>query len=51
MWLRLAGNNIYEIIEKRAAFQEGKYEQALEEGFLATDLAILNGESYALCWA
>jgi protein phosphatase PTC2/3 len=38
-----AGEHIHEIITKQATFKEGNYEQALKDGFLATDRAILNG--------
>ena len=39
-----AGENIHKIVAKQDAFKEGNYEQALKDGFLATDRAILNGE-------
>lgn len=38
-----AGENIHRIIAKQDAFKAGNYEQALKDGFLATDRAILNG--------
>lgn len=38
-----AGDNIHNIIAKQDTFKEGNYEQALKDGFLATDRAILNG--------
>ena len=38
-----AGENIHQIIAKREAFKKGDIEQALKDGFLATDRAILNG--------
>ena len=38
-----AGDNIHKIIAKQDTFKAGKYEQALKDGFLATDRAILNG--------
>lgn len=38
-----AGENIHNIIAKQDTFQTGDYEQALKDGFLATDRAILNG--------
>ena len=38
-----AGENIHRIIAKQEAFKNGDYEQALKDGFLATDRAILNG--------
>jgi serine/threonine protein phosphatase PrpC len=38
-----AGDNIHHIIEKQDTFKTGNYEQALKDGFLATDRAILNG--------
>ena len=39
-----AGENIHNIVAKQEAFSRGDIEQALKEGFLATDRAILNGE-------
>lgn len=39
-----AGENIHKIIAKQEAFKKGDIEQALKDGFLATDRAILNGE-------
>lgn len=38
-----AGENIHRIVSKQDAFKAGNYEQALKDGFLATDRAILNG--------
>lgn len=38
-----AGENIHTIIAKQDTFKAGDYEQALKDGFLATDRAILNG--------
>ena len=39
-----AGENIHNIIAKQDAFKKGDIEQALKDGFLATDRAILNGK-------
>jgi len=39
-----AGQNIHQIIAKQEAFKKGDIEQALKDGFLATDRAILNGQ-------
>lgn len=39
-----AGENIHKILAKQEAFKKGDFEQALKDGFLATDRAILNGE-------
>ncbi|KXH54438.1 protein phosphatase 2C [Colletotrichum salicis] len=41
-----AGENIHEIIKKQETFKKGNYEQALKDGFLATDRAILNDPKY-----
>jgi len=41
-----AGENIHNIIAKQDTFKAGNYEQALKDGFLATDRAILNGMPY-----
>ena len=38
-----AGENIHKIVAKQEAFKKGDVEQALKDGFLATDRAILNG--------
>ena len=38
-----AGDNIHHIVAKQDTFKTGNYEQALKDGFLATDRAILNG--------
>ena len=40
---QFSGENIHKIIAKQEAFKRGDYEQALKDGFLATDRAILNG--------
>lgn len=39
-----AGENLHKIIAKQDAFKEGNIEQALKDGFLATDRAILSGD-------
>ncbi len=39
-----AGEHIHQIISKQEAFKKGDLEQALKDGFLATDRAILNGQ-------
>ncbi|KAK4151413.1 phosphatase 2C-like domain-containing protein [Chaetomidium leptoderma] len=41
-----AGDNIYRIVAKQDTFKTGNYEQALKDGFLATDRAILNDPKY-----
>lgn len=38
-----AGENIHNIVAKQEAFKKGDFEQALKDGFLATDRAILLG--------
>ena len=38
-----AGENMHKILAKQAAFKTKDFEQALKDGFLATDRAILNG--------
>ena len=40
---QFAGENIHKIVAKQDAFGKGDIEQALKDGFLATDRAILNG--------
>lgn len=37
------GEHIHNIISNQETFKAGNYEQALKDGFLATDRAILNG--------
>lgn len=37
------GDNIHNIVTRQDTFKAGNYEQALKDGFLATDRAILNG--------
>jgi protein phosphatase PTC2/3 len=44
---QFAGENIHKIVAKQEAFSKGDIEQALKDGFLATDRAILNGELQA----
>ncbi|KAI4129752.1 MAG: hypothetical protein LQ347_003639 [Umbilicaria vellea] len=41
-----AGENIHNIVAKQEAFKKGDLEQALKDGFLATDRAILNDPKY-----
>lgn len=41
-----AGDNIHKIIAKQEAFKKGNVEQALRDGFLAADRAILNGTAW-----
>lgn len=41
---QFAGEAMHKIIAKEEAFQKGDMEQALKDGFLATDRAILNGK-------
>ncbi|KAH6844948.1 phosphatase 2C-domain-containing protein [Chaetomium sp. MPI-CAGE-AT-0009] len=41
-----AGDNIHRIVAKQDTFKTGNYEQALKDGFLATDRAILNDPKY-----
>jgi protein phosphatase 2C family protein 2/3 len=38
------GKHVHKIIAKQDAFKQGNMEQALKDGFLATDRAILSGE-------
>ena len=38
-----AGEHVHKIVAKQEAFKKNNYEQALKDGFLATDRAILNG--------
>ena len=45
-----AGENIHKILAKQEAFKKNDFEQALKDGFLATDRAILSGEFRACGW-
>lgn len=46
-----AGENIHQIVAKQEAFKKGDIEQALKDGFLATDRAILEGQhGRSLSW-
>jgi protein phosphatase 2C family protein 2/3 len=38
------GENLHKIVAKQSAFKELNFEQALKDGFLATDRALLSGE-------
>jgi protein phosphatase PTC2/3 len=38
-----AGDNLHNIVAKQEAFKEGDLKKALQDGFLATDRAILSG--------
>lgn len=38
------GDNLHKIVARQAAFKEHNFEQALKDGFLATDRALLSGE-------
>ena len=43
-----AGEHIHKILAKQPAFKEKNFEQALRDGFLATDRAILSGKPFTL---
>ncbi|OQV02014.1 hypothetical protein CLAIMM_07273 [Cladophialophora immunda] len=43
---QFAGENIHKIVAKQDSFSKGDIEQALKDGFLATDRAILNDARY-----
>jgi len=38
------GEELHKIVARQAAFKEGDFEQALKDGFLATDRALLSGK-------
>ena len=40
-----AGEKVHKILAKQEAFKNKDFEQALKDGFLATDRAILSGSS------
>ncbi|PWW71941.1 protein phosphatase 2C [Tuber magnatum] len=41
-----SGENVHKILAKQSAFKDSDYEQALKDGFLATDRAILQDPQY-----
>ncbi|KAF8545043.1 phosphatase 2C-domain-containing protein [Trichophaea hybrida] len=41
-----SGENVHKILSKQSAFESGNFEQALKDGFLATDRAILQDSRY-----
>lgn len=41
-----SGSNVHKILARQSAFQEKNFEQALKDGFLATDRAILQDQKY-----
>lgn len=41
---QFAGENVHKIIAKQDGFLKGDLEQAMKDGFLATDRAILSGK-------
>lgn len=41
---QFAGENVHKIIAKQEGFLSGDLEQAMKDGFLATDRAILSGK-------
>lgn len=43
-----AGEKVHQIVAKQEAFSKGNIEQALKDGFLATDRAILDGSWTAI---
>lgn len=43
-----AGEHLHEIVAKQESFKNKDFEQALKDGFLAIDRAILSGECTAL---
>lgn len=45
-----AGENIHKILAKQEAFKRKDFEQALKDGFLATDRAILSGKFWKACF-
>jgi protein phosphatase 2C family protein 2/3 len=45
-----AGEQLHQIVAKQEAFKEGDIKKALQDGFLATDRAILSGKFLAAQW-
>ena len=44
-----SGERLHQIIAKEQAFKDGKFDQALKDGFLAIDRAILSGKNLECC--
>jgi hypothetical protein len=44
------GEQLHQIVAKQEAFKEGDIKKALQDGFLATDRAILSGKLLAALW-
>lgn len=44
-----SGKNVHKILAAQASFKTKDYAQALKDGFLATDKAILQGIPHTLC--
>ena len=44
------GKHLHEIVAKQEAFKEGDIKKALQDGFLATDRAILSGRLQHRVW-
>lgn len=42
-----SGQNVHKIVAKQTGFVSGDYENALKDGFLASDRAILQGEVHS----
>ena len=40
---KYAGENVHQIVRKQEAFAKEDYVQALQDGFIATDTALLEG--------
>jgi len=40
---KYAGEHVHQIVRKQAAFEKGDYVKALEDGFVATDTALMDG--------
>ncbi|KAG0640503.1 phosphatase 2C-domain-containing protein [Tuber brumale] len=46
MVAKFSGENVHKILAKQPAFKDSNYEQALKDGFLSTDRAILQDPQY-----
>jgi hypothetical protein len=40
---KYAGENVHQIVRKQPAFEKGDYVKALQDGFIATDSALMDG--------
>jgi protein phosphatase PTC2/3 len=47
---KYAGENVHQIVKQQDGFEKEDYVEALQDGFLATDTALLEGGSTMICF-